>query len=228
MKGLKYLIVITKREYSEDYLDFFHRHDVKSVITLLCNGTASESTLSLLGLEKTEKVMFQTMITEDKMGEILKGLIVEMDISSLGNGIAVLVPLDSVGGMSSLKHFVGENPIEKKEKENMTNTESKTVLIITIVNRGNVSVVMDAARGAGAGGGTVVRAVGTGAEIAKFFGVSISEEKEMIYIVARRDTRDVIMKAIMEKAGTNTDAHGILFSLPIDSVVGLKAFENID
>ena len=84
---------------------------------------------------------------------------------------------------------------------------------------------MDAARSAGASGGTVVKAKGTGAELAKFFGVSISEEKEMVYIVASRNDRDNIMKAIMEKAGNNTDAHGVVFSLPVDSVVGIKNFE---
>ena len=168
------------------------------------------------------------MIREDKLGEIIKGLIVEMDISSAGNGLAVVIPIDSIGGSSSLKYFAGENPIEKKEKENMSLAESKIVMIITIVDKGNTETVMEAARSAGAGGGTVVRAKGTGAEIAKFFGVSISEEKEMVYIVARRDNRDAIMKAIMEKAGNNTDAHGVIFSLPVDSVVGLKCFENVD
>ena len=228
MKGLKYLIAITKREYSEDYLEFFHRHGVKGVISLLCNGTANESILSLMGLEKTEKVMFKTMIPEENIPDIIKGLIVEMDISSAGNGIAAFIPIDSVGGASSLKYFIGDKQLEKKEKENMGSVESKTVMIITIVNKGNTDLVMDAARDAGAGGGTVDRAKGTGAEIAKFFGVSISEEKEMVYIVARRDTRDAIMKAIMEKAGTHTDAHGVLFSLPIDNVVGLKAFETVE
>jgi nitrogen regulatory protein PII len=136
--------------------------------------------------------------------------------------------MDSIGGLTALKQFAGEEPLVKKEKENMNATETKSVLIITIADKGNVDTVMDAARSAGAKGGTVVRAKGTGAEIAKFFGVSISDEKEMIYIVSRRDNRDAIMKAIMEKAGVNTDAHGIVFSLPVDSVVGLKAFENID
>ncbi len=227
MLGLRYLVTITKREFEEDYLDFFRRHGVNNVISQLCNGTASESTLNLLGLEKTEKIMFSTMIREENLGEIIKGLIVEMDISSAGNGLSAVIPLDSIGGSSSLKYFAGENPIEKKEKDSMSAIDSKIVMIITIVDKGNTEIVMDAARSAGAGGGTVVRAKGTGAEIAKFFGVSISEEKEMVYIVARRDSRDNIMKAIMEKAGTNTDAHGVIFSLPVDSVVGLKCFENI-
>jgi nitrogen regulatory protein PII len=168
------------------------------------------------------------MVREETLGEIIKGLLVEMDISSAGNGISITVPVNSIGGASSLKYLAGEQPLQKKESENMISSESKIVLIITIVDKGNTDMVMDAARSVGAKGGTVVRAKGTGAEIAKFFGVSISEEKEMVYIVAKRDNRDSIMKAIMEKAGVNTDAHGIIFSLPVDNVVGLKAFENVD
>ena len=227
MQGLKYLIVITKREYAENYIDFFHRHGVNRIISSLCNGTASENTLNIMGIEKTEKVMFQTMVRDEIYNEIKSGLIMEMDISAIGNGVAVFVPIDSIGGSSSLKYFVGEKPLENKESGNMENVDSKIVMIITVVDKGNTEIVMDAARTAGASGGTVVRAKGTGAEIAKFFGVSISEEKELVYIVASRESRDAIMKAIMEKAGTNTNAHGVIFTLPVDSVAGLKCFENI-
>lgn len=228
MQGLKFMVAITKREYTENYIDFFHRHDVVNIISFLCNGTANQSTLDLLGIEKNEKVMFGAMIREENIGEIIKDLLIEMDIGSAGNGIAVFIPVDSIGGGASLKYLAGEKPIEKKEGENMTSVESKVVMIIALVDKGNTDLVMDAARDAGASGGTVVRARGTGAEIAKFFGVSISEEKEMVYIISRRDMRDQIMKSIMEKAGANTDAHGVLFSLPVDNVVGLKAFENVD
>ena len=227
MLGLKYLIVVTKREYAENYIDFFHRHEVTRIISSLCNGTASENTLNLMGIEKTEKVMFQAMIRNENFNDIKTGLIMEMDITAVGNGVAIFLPIDSIGGSSSLKYFVGEKPLEKKESEIMENLDSKIVLIITVIDKGNTEIVMDAARTAGASGGTVVRAKGTGAEIAKFFGVSISEEKELVYIVATRESRDAIMKAIMEKAGTNTSAHGVIFSLPVDSVAGIKSFENI-
>jgi nitrogen regulatory protein PII len=227
MKGLKYLITITKREYSEAYLDFFRRHNVSGVISLLCTGTANESTLNLLGLEKTEKVMFNAMVRNEDFGDLVKGLILEMNISSDGNGLAAFIPIDSIGGSSSLKYFIGDKTLEKKEDDNMGVVENNISMIIAIVDKGNTELVMNAARAAGAGGGTVVRAKGTGAEMAKFFGVSISEEKEMVYIVARRDNRDAIMKSIMEQAGSNTNAHGVIFALPVDSVVGLKCFENI-
>ena len=223
MLGIKYLILITQREYSERYLDFFNRHGVGRVLSILSHGTANEKTLDYLGVEKTEKITFETMIKDDIKDALIKDMYLEMDIGGLNNGIAVFLPIDGIGGKSSLEYFVGDKAVEKKEKVEMS--ESKTVLIITIVDKGNTDLVMDAARSAGASGGTVVKAKGTGAELAKFFGVSISEEKEMVYIVASRNDRDNIMKAIMEKAGNNTDAHGVVFSLPVDSVVGIKNFE---
>ena len=224
MLALKHMMVITKREFSEQYLEFFHRHQVNGVISTLCNGTATDSTLNALSLEKTEKLMFETMVREQDMDGVISGLIKEMKIDGAGNGIALFLPVDGVGS-SSLKYFIGEREVQKKEEQVVV--ESKSILIITIVDKGNTELVMDAARAAGAGGGTVMRAKGTGAEIAKFFGVSISEEKEMVYIVASRKGRDDIMRAIMEKAGRNTEAHGVVFSLPVDKVIGIREFEQI-
>lgn len=225
MNRLKYLITIARREDTESYLEFFRSHKVKRVIYSLCNGTANEKMLSYLGIDKNEKVLFETIIPQSQIKEIIKGLYLEMDIGASEKGLAVVVPIDGVGGIGSLKYFVGEEEVEK-EKEEMT-SETKNVLIITVVDKGNTDIVMDAARSAGASGGTVVKAKGTGAEIAKFFGVSISEEKEMVYIVSSREGRDAIMHAIMEKAGSNTASHGVIFSLPVDKVVGIKHFEEI-
>lgn len=227
MRGVKFILAITKREYEENYLDFFRKHGVENVTSLLCNGTATQSVLDLLGVEKTEQVMLTAMVRNEDINILKNDLRRDMDISAAGNGVAVFIPVDSFGGNSSLKYYVGEKPIENKENEEMANTDSKVVMIIALVDKGNTDLVMDAARSAGASGGTVLRAKGTGAKIAKFFGVTISEEKEIVHIIAVREARDSIMKAIMEKAGNNTSAHGVLFSLPVDSVVGLSAFENL-
>jgi nitrogen regulatory protein PII len=91
-------------------------------------------------------------------------------------------------------------------------------------------MVMDAARSAGARGGTVVHAKGTANDSIKntFFGVTVAAEKEMIYIVSRKSDRDTIMKAIMEQAGAHTSAKAMVFSLPVDSVVGLRSITDIE
>ena len=56
---------------------------------------------------------------------------------------------------------------------------------------------------------------------AKFFGVSIAEEKDVVYIVASADKRNDIMSAIMNKAGVKSPAHTVMFSLPVDAVAGI-------
>ncbi len=224
MNGLKYLIVITNRQYTEQYAEFFDNHDMCGVLDFFGNGTASESTLYYLGLESSEKVVFNLMVKDDEIPRLKHDMITQMNISGIGNGIAVFVPVDGIGGESAKRYLLGEKTIEKGEK-NMDANEIKTVLIITVADKGNSEKVMDAARSAGATGGTVVRAKGTGASIAKFFGISISEEKEMIYIVAKRESRDDIMRAIMSMAGKGSDAHGIVFSLPVDSVCGISGME---
>ena len=226
MQGIKYLIAITHREFSEQYVDSLKKLGVNAVLTKLCLGTASDKILNLLDLEKTDKIMIEAMILSDKVKDVKDVLVSELNIYTPGNGLAMFIPVDGIGGASAKKHFLGEQQSDKEE-ERVEEKVSKAVLIITVCDKGNTDLVMDAAREAGATGGTVVKAHGTGAEIAKFFGVTISEEKEMVYIVSKREERDKIMYAIMEKAGRDTEAHGVVFSLPVDSVVGIRSLEDI-
>ncbi len=95
-------------------------------------------------------------------------------------------------------------------------------LIVSIVNRGFTSTVMDAARSVGAKGGTIINAKGSGThESEKMFGLTVTPEKEMVYIIAPKVQRNDIMKAIIEKAGLNSLGMGICFSMPIDDVMGV-------
>ena len=105
-------------------------------------------------------------------------------------------------------------------------SEKRCELIITIVSRGFTESVMDAAKRNGATGGTILHARGTGAkEIEKFFGVTITPEKEVVLLLVKAQDSAGIMKAICRDAGLMSQAHGLSFSLPVDGVVGNAAFE---
>jgi len=221
MKGLKYLTIITQREYDEAYSEFFKRHGISTVFSTLCNGTAAQKTLDFLGIEKTEKLMLHTFISSDMERQIFSGLLYEMQIDVPGNGIAMTIPMDSIGA-ESFKYLAEGQTISQNEVDTMN--ESKYVLIIAIAEKETTDHVMDAARSVNAGGGTVIHAKGTGNKYtSKFFGVSIAAEKEMIYIVAKNSDKDNIMRAIIEKAGMNSEAHAAVFTLPVDSVLGLRS-----
>jgi nitrogen regulatory protein PII len=145
-----------------------------------------------------------------------------MEIEVAGNGIALTIPLESIGGESCLKYLTEGQEIGKKKGEKMENL--KYSLIIVVADRGASETVMDAARSANAKGGTVVSAKETEVNAKeRFFGVSIAEEKEMIYILAKKQEKDEIMSAIMTKAGIGTDANAAVFSVPVDRIAGLRS-----
>ena len=222
MKGVKFLITITVREFCEEFIEFFRKEQINTILYSWCNGTASDAMLDTFGFEKTDKVTLSCLIREQQIPSVMQKLNKDMGLKNYGNGIALTIPLDCIGGESCKNYFLGEQPIIKGENENMQDSLSKYVLIISVANKGWTDAVMDAARKAGATGGTVVKSKGTGAEIAKFFGVSISEEKEMVYIVANRSKRDAIMQSIMSEAGINSQAHTVTFALPVEDVAGLN------
>lgn len=96
--------------------------------------------------------------------------------------------------------------------------------IFSVVNNGFSEEAMDAARNAGAKGGTILHGRGTASkEAEKFFNVSVHPEKEIVMILAREDRVDEILKALYNAVGTATAAQGIVFALPVDEAVGLDA-----
>lgn len=96
-------------------------------------------------------------------------------------------------------------------------------VIVTILNRGFSDLVMDSARASGAKGGTIITARGTGTkEVQRLFGLTISQEKEIILILTPKEQRNAIMSAICRSAGLNTQGKGITFSLPVSDVLGVS------
>ncbi len=94
--------------------------------------------------------------------------------------------------------------------------------IFCIVNTGFSELAMDAARSAGATGGTVIHARGTAnRESEKHFNITIQPEKEIVMILVPKTIRDDVMHALYKSAGIGTDAMGIVFSMPADNVIGI-------
>lgn len=100
----------------------------------------------------------------------------------------------------------------------------KFEVILCIVNKGFADRAMEAARAAGAKGGTILHGRGTAAPDAeKLFGVTIQPEKEILMILAAGKIRDAVVKALYDTVGTGTDAQGLTFTLPVEQTVGLTA-----
>ena len=224
MQNVYLFMTIIKKSDSEEFIRFYLEHDAAPIYSTICQGSANSKTLDLLGLEKSEKVMMQSLVPHNKLSELKHDLTHNMSIDLPDRGIALAIPLSSIASRRVLDHIVKD----ENEENIQTKTSERSIemeLIVSICAKGHSDEIMNAAREAGARGGTIVKAKGTAAAgTDKFFGMAISDEKEITYIVAKKDQRSSIMKAI---AGyTYADgAHPIVFSLPVTETAGFRLLE---
>lgn len=95
-------------------------------------------------------------------------------------------------------------------------------LIITIVNKGRSSDVIDASKEAGAEGGTILHGRGSGVhDTAKLFGIRIEPEKEVILTIVENTKTDIIVESITSKINLNKPSKGVLFVLDVKRVAGM-------
>lgn len=213
------LLTVTDRSASGEFAAWFQQQGAALVLTMLGRGTAQQSVLDCLGLEATEKAVLLCVLPTRR--ETLRRAARELWLDVPGRGVMMAVPMASIGGAAAKDHL-----LQGEGEERMTNQDTHR-LIVAIANQGATEVVMEAARGAGATGGTTVHAKGTGTELAKkFFGVSLAAEKELILILSQKDACKDIMKAIIEKAGMQTESQTLVFSLPVSDLAGLRTLKD--
>ena len=223
MSSLFLMVTITDRRADDAFLQLYQQHGVNVSLRTVGSGTAVRQTLSALGLEQTEKTVLLAVVTRDTWNAVQTDLRRKMRIDVPGTGIAFTVPLSSIGGRRALAFLTEHQPLTLKEESTLKDTRYE--LLLVIANQGYTGSIMDAARAAGAGGGTVIHAKGTGMEgAAQFLGVELVNEKELVLIVARTPEKNRIMKAIMD--GADRRAGAIVFSLPVTDTAGLRLLDD--
>ena len=214
------MIVITDRSRGGDFAAWFQAQGATLILSALGRGTAATEVLDYLGLEATEKAVL--LLAAPRSRRLVRRAARELWLDVPGRGILMAVPISSVGGARARDYLLSWQAEEDDDMERDITHE----LIVVIANRGHTDQVMDAARSAGAAGGTTIHAKGTGTELArKFLGVSLAAEKEIVFILAREADRKPIMKAVMTQAGMHTKAQAVTFSLPVTDLAGLRLLE---
>ena len=221
MSDVYIMTTIIDRKNSKKYIDLYKKDKLEVMYITLGEGTARGDILDYLGLEASEKMVIFNFVQQHDWMLTKKDLQRKLQIDAPGEGIAFLVPLSSIGGKRTLQFLLDRQELPESEESTLKDTTYE--LSVAIADQENLEMVMDAARGAGAYGGTVIHAKGTGMEYAeKYLGVTIAAEKAMIFIVTKKDQKNSIMKAIMEQAGMQTPAKTIVFSLPVTDTAGLR------
>lgn len=224
MSELNLMVTISDRNQSRRFLELYKENHVTVALISLGRGTAADDILNSFGLEASEKTVIFAMVTLDEWKKIKSELEKQIKIDIPGTGIAFVVPVSSFGGGKQLQFMTEGRGFEREEESTLK--ETKHELLVVIAEQGYTELIMDAARDARSVGGTVIHAKGTGMKKSEhFLGVSLAAEKEMIFMVVRREDKNAIMQAIMDQAGLESRAKAITFSLPVTETAGMRLIE---
>lgn len=192
------------------------QHGILGATVFLERGAVENRLLDLLGLCTVKKEMV-LMVTEQKIAfEVLEILNSKYNFDGANGGTAFCIPVAHVYGARCY-----ENVLQENEEGGAVKTMYRA--IFTIVDRGRAEDVIDAANEAGAKGGTIINARGSGIhETNKLFSMEIEPEKEMVMILSEKNTVESIVSSIRNKLDIDEAGKGIIFVQEVSKAYGLR------
>ena len=231
--SLKFVFFILDWKQAKIVTDVLENENVR--IQIICQGigTAKSEVLNFLGIGADNKAVITCLEQAIMIPVLIREVRKKLGAKSPGQGIAFTIPLSAINDplMLVFKQSIFENDnlssgkpaVNTRNKGGPMAKEYTHDLIISIVNNGYSDEFMDTARSAGATGGTVIHARSVAHEgLIKHFGISVQGEKEIILLLCSRDKKARIIQAVCEVHGLNSEACGIVFSLPVDDVMSLS------
>lgn len=230
-KQVKLLVGIINKEDENRFSEIVNECATSVHFSGIGHGTARSNYMSYFGFNEIEKRITMSLIPSNAEHSILSAIGHGLKLYLVGRGIAFTIPISTISNIINDAVLSGEAksetakrraPISKKKEK-----KSMHELVIAVVNRKYTDVAIEAARTAGATGATVFHTKSINnkkAEVA--IGTGISQETDSIFFLTSIEYKGKIMEAIRDGAGLKTEGGAVLFSLPVDDLVGIGRFED--
>ena len=218
--AVELVVTVVDPVQAERVLHVYQDNHVMVSLECMAHGTARTEMLDLLGLGETQKAIVIGLADERTVHRLFEQLGRGLQMRYPGRGIAFSVPVTGLG----VRWHKFLTQAEQMEVSDMDKAEKKEGLdvVAVIMEQGYTNRLMDAARKAGARGGTVISARGVSEnEVKKFFGIEIQAEKEIVFLVVNSAEKQAVMTAIKQAVGMKTPSHGLVLSLPVSGAIGL-------
>ncbi len=229
-KRAKLLVCIIQKESDIALTEVCNECAVSLHFSAIGYGTARSNYLSYLGLDEIEKRVVYSLIPNHAESRILRAINNRLRLYLPGNGIAFTVPLSGIS--SIISNAVLSTPMRDDPAELQKNTSEKErnimyELIIAVVNQKYTDKVLDCSRAAGATGATILHTRSINNKQAEqLIGTSFQQETDTIAFLTTYENKSNIMEAIRKNAGLKTEGGAVLFSLPVDSLIGIGRFND--
>lgn len=224
------VILITKDEDRKKLEALFDSLRIPVCYQCRGKGTAPSEMLDIFGLSGTTRLITVGLLPKFMVGEMVKAAEQRLSFHKRGGGIALTVPVTGLQNpvfqmLNDEAKDTLKRQIKERTEQDMAELKSHMdyVVIWVSVASGYSDEVIDAARDAGAKGGTVLRGRQRNSErMSQHLGISMQEERDFVMMVIPREKKGEIMSAISSSCGLKSEARGVIVSLPVDEVIGLE------
>ena len=224
----KLMVAIITKEDEERFTSTVNKYCTAVHFSGIGHGTARSSYRSYFGFNETEKRIVYSIVPSTLEHTVLNAVGRELRLYLLGRGIAFTTPIstisniveDAVLSAPDKELSDAKSPVSKKEKTTMHE------LVIAVVNQKYTDVAIEAARSAGATGATVFHTKSSNnAKAEQSMGTALPEQTDSIFFLTTEEYKLKIMEAVRDNAGLKTEGGAVIFSLPVDDLVGIGRFD---
>ena len=193
--------------------------------TVLCRGTVTNKLLELLDLNEDRRELIFIIAESHLAQNLLETLNSRLKLAKPHHGIAFATEICSVRGM----HNYDSTKI--REEHPMTDSINNTAKIkgdrmynsiYVVVDKGKANDVIESSKKAGARGGTIFGARGSGIhETHKLFSMEVEPEKEVVLILVTEEETQKICDAIVTDMKLEEPGNGVLYVQRLLKAYGL-------
>ena len=177
-------------------------------------GTAPTEMMDIFGLGTNDKDIVISLADNLTATDLMANFGETFSSHSKYNGLMIITELSAASRVLTEVLELKSDKTTDKGNNTMKNEHHNNLIIISI-NEGYSDNVMQAARKAGAIGGTVIK--GRLADIDQFSELSVNQidgERELLCILSPVKTSKQIMEQVNKEFGFSSPANGIIFAIP--------------
>ncbi len=215
-KRLMVLLSIVERDKGKKLIKELKNINIRMNFQCVGFGTAPTEMLDIFGLGTNDKDIVISLGSESTVKDMMANFGTAFESHSKYGGLMMVFKTAAASRMlAELLNY--NNTVETEKGSGSMKNEHHNDLIMISVNEGYSDDVMQVARKAGATGGTVMK--GRLADIEQFAELGKGEldgEREILWILAPRQTSKQIMEDVNAEFGMTSKANGIIIAIPTE------------
>lgn len=221
------MVIITKPEDRHKIERLLEAEGIPIWQQLRGQGTAPNEILNIFGFGGTTRIITFCCLPRVKILSLFFIMASRLSFLKKGGGVAFSVPVNGV--QHHVVDILTDEAASVMDQDEGTNymehqaEAAEKVLIFVSVNAGYSDDAVEAARQAGARGGTVIKGRRCNSDrVGEMLNLSNDSEQDIVLLVVNKDSKSEIMEAITKACGLHTKAHGIVITVPVEDAVGLR------